>query len=144
MDVSELRKRILRALDEARKEAATRRQVLDAAARDYERFLSQLAVPLVRQAATVLNASGHAFSVHTPAGAVRLAAEASPQTFLEFTLDPSPLEPTVLGRISLTRGRQGLVLVERPVTPGKAIAELTEEDVSAFLVAEIPKLVVRQ
>ena len=69
MDTSDLRKRILRALDDARKEATSRRSVVDEAARAYAAFLDVVAVPLMRQAATVLNAEGHKFSVHTPASA---------------------------------------------------------------------------
>src|SRR5689334_11418366 len=71
MDVSELRKRILRAIDEAKKDVSARRGVQDAAARAYEQFLETIAVPLLRQSAIVLKASGQLFDVHTPAGSVR-------------------------------------------------------------------------
>ena len=66
MDVSELRKRILRAIDDARKEAETRRTVVDESLKAYEAFLRDIAVPLMLQAAQVLNADGHVFVVHTP------------------------------------------------------------------------------
>ena len=141
MDVSELRRQILRALDDARKDAAGRRVVVDAAAKAYETFLADLAVPLVRQAAQVLNATGQAFSVHTPAGSVRLVSDASPFTFVELELGATKTD--VVGRVSVTRGRQGVVLEERPIAPGKTVAALTEQDVSEFLVTGIPKLVVR-
>ena len=143
MDVADLRKRILRALDEARREAATRRQAADLAAVAYEAFLSQVAVPLMQQAAQVLRADGHGFAVHTPASTVRLVSDASASTFIELTLDTSGAQSEVLGRVSLTRGRHGQVVAERPLASGEPIAELTEDDVSAFLIAEIPKLLVR-
>ena len=143
MDVSELRKRILRALDEARKDAVVRRQEVDEAAKAYESFLANIAVPLMRQAAQVLNATSDAFAVHTPAASVRLVSETSPQTFVEFSLDTTGAQSHVIGRVSLTRGRQGLVVEERPLAAGKSVEALTEEDVSTFLVTEIPKLVVR-
>ena len=143
MDVSELRKRILHALDDARKEASTRRLAVDEAGKAYEGFLLNIAVPLVRQAAQVLNATRESFAVHTPAGSVRLVSDKSAQTFLEFVLDTTGAEGTVIGRVSLARGRQGVVVEERPVVRGKSVEALTEEDVSAFLVAEIPKLIVR-
>ena len=143
MDVSELRKLILRAIDEAKKDVSARRTVLDAAARAYEEFLAAVAVPLLRQAAVVLKASGQLFDVHTPAGSVRLVAERAPHTFLEIELDVERPEPEVIGRVSVTRGRQGLVVEERPIVPGRPVAKLTEEDLTAFLIAEIPKLVVR-
>jgi hypothetical protein len=143
MDVSELRKRILRAIDEARKDAANRQTVVDESVKAYHDVLAGLAVPLLRQAAAVLNAAGHAFIVHTPAESARLAAETSPLTFLEILLDTSGAEPEVVGRVSVARGRQGQIVEERPIAPGRAVGALTEEDVSAFLVAEVPKLVLK-
>ncbi|MCC7008052.1 MAG: hypothetical protein IT184_04495 [Acidobacteria bacterium] len=142
MEVSELRKRILRALDEARKDAAARRQAVDDATAAYAGFLEHIAVPLMRQAAQILNSTGPSFSVHTPAGSVRLHADQSPQTFVELVLDATKAPVEVLGRTSVTRGRDGH-LVERPIAPGKPVAELSEEDVATFLLAEIPKLIVR-
>ena len=53
MDVSELRKGILRALEDARKDAAARREAVDNATAAYEEFLEAIAVPLFRQAVTV-------------------------------------------------------------------------------------------
>jgi len=144
MDVSELRKRILRALDDARRDAEARREMVDAAAQAYDAFLSGIAVPLVRQAAAVLNAEKQAFVVHTPAGSVRLALDKSPQTFLEFELDATGVRPAVIGRVSRDRGhRGGVVVEERPLAQDKPIADLTDEDVSAFLVSEVPKLIMR-
>jgi hypothetical protein len=143
MDVSDLRKRILRALDDARKDSTARRQVVDAAAVAYQAFLENTAVPLVRQAVTVLRAEGHQFTANTPAGSVRLTSDASPQTFLEFELDSTGTEPQVVGRVSVTRGRQAVIVEERPIAPGKALTDLADDDVARFLVTEIPKLVVR-
>lgn len=143
MDVSELRKRILRALDDARRESSDRRREVDAAAKAYERFLAGVAVPLVRQAATVLRAEGHGFIANTPAGGVRLVSERSPETYLEFELSTSGPHPVVIGRVSLARGRDGVVVEERAIATGEAIAELGDDAVTAFLVAEIPKLVLR-
>jgi hypothetical protein len=143
MDVSELRKRILRALDEARQEASTRRTRVDEARAAYDRFLTDVAVPLMRQAAMVLSAAGQPFQVHTPAVSARLVHDQQPLTFLEIELDVSGDRPQVIGRVSLTRGRAGHVVTERPISPGKTVADLSETDVSEFLVAEIPRLVVR-
>jgi hypothetical protein len=143
MDTSDLRKRILRALDDARKDATARRQVVDAAAAAYQEFLENTVAPLVRQAVAVLRAEGHAFTANTPAGSVRLVSDASPQTFLEFELDATGPEPQVIGRVSLTRGRQGVVVEERPIAPGKPTKDLADDDVAKFLVTEIPKLVMK-
>jgi hypothetical protein len=143
VDVSDLRKRILRALDDARKESTSRRTTVDQAAVDYAQFLETVAVPLLRQAQAVLKAERHGFVVHTPAGSARLASESAPETFVEIALDSSGAQPQVLGRVSLARGRQGVVVDEKPIAPEKSIAALADADVAEFLVAAIPKLVVK-
>jgi hypothetical protein len=142
MDVSELRKRILRALDDARKDAAERRTATDRARTEYEAFLSGVAAPLFRQAATVLRAEGHPFTANTPAGSVRLASDHAADEYIELELDAAAARPQVIGRASF-RGRRGLVVEEQPIATGKAIGQLAEEDVSAFLVGQIRKLVSR-
>ena len=142
MDVSDLRKRILRALDEARKDSAARRVAVDEAAKAYDAFLADIAVPLMRQSAQVLNAAGESFSVHTPAASVRLASDKSAETFLELELDAGGSRDAVIGRVSSV-GRRGPVIEEHPLAAGKAVGTLAEQDVAAFLVASIPKLVVR-
>jgi hypothetical protein len=142
MDVSELRKRILRALDDARKEAGARRAMHDEAARAYDAFLEQVAVPLFRQAVIVLKTEGHLFTVYAPAGSARLVSAKSPETFIELVLDTSGPQPEVLGRVSVARGREGRV-DERPLAPGTSIADLTDDDVSQFLVRAIPALILR-
>ena len=143
MDVSDLRRRILRALEDAQKDVSYRRKATDEAAKAYETFLSAVAVPVMKQAALVMNAAHFPVVVHTPASGARLASEGAPETFVEIVLDSTSPAPHVVGRVSLTRGRQGIVVEERPIAANKAIADLTEEDVSAFLVSELPKLVVR-
>src|SRR5438552_2600018 len=143
MDVSDLRKRIVRALDDARKDAATRRESVDQASAQYQRFLSDIAVPLFLQAATVLRAEGHPFTVNTPAASVQLASDRGARDHLELQLDAGTSPPQVVGRTSLSRGGKGLVVEERPLAAGKSIDQLTEEDVTTFLMAEIRKLVTR-
>lgn len=144
MDVSELRKGILRALDEARRQASVRQAALDDARRAFSAFLPETAAPLFRQAVDVLRAEGQLYSVHTPADAVRLVSDASPHTYLEIALETSGDAPQVVGRISLTRGRQGHVVEEIPVAPGKPVSSLSEDDVAGLLLAAIPKLVLKR
>ena len=142
MDVSELRKQILRALDNARKDADAKRQTTDQAKAEYETFLNDIAVPLFRQAATVLRALGHEFAVNTPAGAVRLESP-SAQEYLELELDASGGRAQVIGRTGMMRGRSGPLVEERPLATHKTIADLEDDDVSRFLTTEIPRLVMR-
>jgi hypothetical protein len=143
MDVSDLRKRILRALDDARLDSASKRGERDEAHRAYEQFLENVAVPLLKQAQGILRAEQKLFTVHAPAGGAKLASDTSPETFLEFMLDTTGDRAGVLGRISHARGRRQVVVDERPIAPGKSVAELTDEDVAAFLLAELPRLVGR-
>ena len=143
MDVSELRRRILRALDDAKNDAALRRTEVDASQRAYDEFLERVAVPVLRQTQLVLKAEGHPFTVHAPAGGARIVSETAPETFLEFVLDQSGERPLVIGRTSRQRGRGRVVVDERPVVIDKPIASVTDEDVAAFLVTELPRLVRR-
>ena len=143
MDVSELRRRILRALDEAKNDATIRRTEVDAAQRAFEEFLERIAVPVLRQTQAVLKAEGHAFTVHAPAGGARLVSDSSPETFVEFTLDQSGDRPLVIGRISRQRNRGRVVVDEAPVATDKPVGSLADEDVAGFLVTSIPRLVRR-
>lgn len=142
MEVSEVRRRLLAAIEKARQAAAERRGRIDAAARDYDAFLGQRAAPVFHQLATVLNAQGHGFKVFTPASSVRLANERSPEEFVELVLDDTSDPPAVLGRTSRGRGRR-LITSERPIGGGAPIADLTEEDVVTFLLDEIVLLIER-
>ncbi len=143
MDVSDLRKRILRALDDARKDASFRRTVLDEATQAYATFLETLGVPLLKQAAQVLRAEKHNFNLNTPADGVRIASEASPNTYLEFALDSTGAVPQVIGRVSLAHGTTGPHRRRASARRREAVAEVTEDDVAQFLVTEIPKLILR-
>ena len=132
MEVSEVRRRLRAAVEKAKHAAAERRARTDAAAREYEVFLAERATPVVHQFATALSGEGHAFKVFTPAGSIRLAAERSPEEFIELVLDDSSDPPAVLGRTTRGRGRR-MVSTERAVGGGAPVADLTEEDVLAFL-----------
>ena len=123
-------------MEQARSNAAARRERSDAAARDYEQFLATIAVPVVQQFANVLSAEGHHFHVATPAGSIRLTSASSSEDYVEMLLDTSQDPPEVIGRTSRGRGRR-LVASERPVRDQTAVSELNEEDVLAFLLTEI-------
>ena len=135
MDVSELRKRILRALDEARQEASTRRTRVDEARAAYDRFLTEVAVPLLRQSAMVLSAAGQPFQVHTPAVTARLVLDQQPLSFLELELDVSGVRPRVRGRVRAAQPRRGGT---RPVHTGapRRRRKMGEEDWTAPLVEQ--------
>jgi hypothetical protein len=142
MDTPEVRRRLRAVIEQARRGAAARRERADAAARDYEAFLRDRAVPTFHTFAAALVAEGLRFKVFTPAGSVRLASESGGEDFIEITLDPTLDPPRPVGHTSRGRGRRTLV-TERPIRAGTATADLTEEDVLEFLVEEITPFVER-
>lgn len=142
MDIADVRRRLRGAIEQARREAADRRALVDAAERDYEMFLTARAVPVFHDFANALSGEGHPFTVATPARSVRLESARSRGDFIELELDADHAPPQVIGRSSRGRGRR-IVTSERPVRPHAAISELTEEDVLAFLVSEIVAFVER-
>jgi len=141
METSEVRRRLLQAISRAKQEASTRRAEADRAATDFERFLEDVAAPVVRQFAGALRAEGYPFQIATPAGLLRLESERSRQDTIEIALDTSE-RPVVVGRTSRGRGRR-LVSEERPLREGAEIAGLTDEDVLEYLLSVIPPFVER-
>lgn len=142
MEVSEIRRRVRAAIETARRQAQERRVRMDRAALEYQDFLRDRAVPLFQTVAAALIAEGHRFKVFTPADSVRLASDASGSDFVELAFDTTVDPPVVLGRSSRGRGSR-LVTSERPLRETGSIAELSEEDVLDFLMAEIPAFVER-
>ena len=142
MEISELRRRLRSAMDQARRNAISRRERTDAAAKQYDQFLSTIAVPVVQQFASVLSGEGHHFNVETPAGTVRLSAANSAEDYIEIALDTSEDPPEVVGRTSRGRGRR-MITSERPVRERTAVDELNEEDVITFLLTEVVPFITR-
>jgi hypothetical protein len=133
MEVSQVNKRVTIAIERARAQALTRRQEAASAEKAYGVFLETIATPLARQVANALKVAGIGFTLGTPGGGLRLAADRGRDDFIEFVLDASGDVPQAAGRVSLSRGSRTLDDV-RPIKPGTAIEDLTEEDVLEFLV----------
>ncbi len=142
MEVSEVRRRLRAAIEAGREAAAQRRIRSDQAAQEYETFLVDRAVPVFHQVAAALTGEGHPFKVFTPAGAVRLASDRSPDEFIELSLDGTADPPEVLARVSRGRGRR-MVTTERPVAGHTQIAYLSEEHVLDLLLEEVPAFLQR-
>jgi hypothetical protein len=139
MDLPEVRRQVRAAIENARRDAAGQRERADAAARDYDAFLRDVAVPLFHQLASALVAEGHRFKVFTPAGSVSLASERSPEDHIELSLDTSADPPVIVGRTTFGRGRRSQTS-ERPVSQSVAISELTESQVLNFVLTELSPL----
>ena len=133
MDVSQVRRQVQAALAAARERAQHRRQSVAEAERGYERFLTDVAIPIGRQVANVLKAEGRPFTVSTPAGAVRLAPDRGRDEFVEITLNTEADPPAVVGRIRYTRGSR-TVDEERSVKSGAPPDQISDEDLLEFLI----------
>jgi len=140
MEVSEVRKRILDTIARAKRDAAARRARNVEAGPTYERFLETIAAPLVHQVASILKVEKYSLAVHTPAGAVRLVSERSPEDFLEVRLDTSGQVPQVVVHVERVRGRETLV-EDRPVRSGVLVEHLTDQDVLAVVADVLPVLI---
>jgi hypothetical protein len=139
MEISTVRRRLTETIERAKKQAADRRERSDKASRDFDVFLQKIGVPLLRQVANALKAEGYAFTVFTPSGSVRLMSDRSSSDYIELTLDTSDNPPTVMGRVSRTRG-QRVLDAEHPVG---APETLTEEQLLEFLLKELEAFVER-
>ena len=136
MEIPEIRRRLRASIEAAKRDAQERRGRSDHAAKAYEEFLSERAVPLFHTVASALVAEGQRFKVFTPAGSVRLASEASGEDYIELVLDTTADPPVVVGRTSRGRGRRQIAS-ERPVNDDIPIENLKDEDVLAFLLTEL-------
>jgi len=140
IEVSEIRKRLRQTLEQGKRAAAERRTRVDASARAYETFLSDVATPVFRMFAAAVKAEGYAFMVFTPGGGLRLASERSADDFIELFLDNDADPPAVTARVNRGRGRR-LVTYETPIREGTTVEHVSDEDVVRFLLAEFPAFV---
>jgi hypothetical protein len=140
MEVSEVRRRLRSAIEQAKRRAAERRTRVDQASREYEQFLAAVAVPAMHTVAQALIGEGYRFKVQTPGQAVRLAAEFSPDDYLEISLDTDGDVPALMVHTRRGRGRRS-VETERAIT-GR-ISELTDEHVVTLLLEELIPLIER-
>lgn len=133
LELSQIRKLVQNRLHELKRIAAARRERGTVAEREYAAFLPAVATPAFTAVAQALSAEGHTYRVTTPGGGVRLASERSPRTYIDLRLDTSGPDPVVMAEISRERGHRVLV-DDRPLGAGRAIASLTDEDVVSLLV----------
>ena len=139
MEISDVKRRVIDTIERAKRRAAERRTRVDEAAREYEAFLDQRAIPVFRQVANVLRVEGFMFTVFTPGGSVRLMSDRAAEDYIELAFDATGDEPVVSGHASRGRGRRVLES-ERPIGPPAA---LTEDDVLSFVLKALEPLVER-
>jgi hypothetical protein len=126
-------------MERSRQRAAQRRARSDAATGAFGPFLDTIAIPLMRQVASVLKAENYTFTVFTPGGSVRLMSDRSAEDFIELALDTSGDDPQVVGHTSRSRGHR-VLQSERALG---APESLSEEEVLQFLLEAIEGFVER-
>jgi hypothetical protein len=142
MEVSDVRRRIQRAIEDARRHVVERRTRVDDASKAYEQFLAAVAVPAFHKLSQALVGEGHRFKVQTPGQSVRLVPDRPTEDYIELAFDAERDVPGVVARTSRGRGRR-TINTERAVAEDKPIADLTEEDVVAIVVDELLPFVER-
>ena len=136
MEVSQVNKRLKTAIEQARARSQARRTAAASADKAFGVFLETVATPVARQVANALKVANIAFTLGTPGGGLRLAADRGRDDYIDFVLDATGDEPQAAARVSVTRGSRTIDEV-RPIKAGAAIEELTEEDVLEFLVGAL-------
>jgi hypothetical protein len=123
-DLTDLRRRVRHAIQDAKQKAAARRAARDEAAQAWEAALEQTVTPLMRDMASALTGEGLAFRLDTPARTARLVSERSADDYIEILLDDSDEReaPEVVGRSVRARGRQSVTVIEEPLGPPKDIS----------------------
>jgi hypothetical protein len=132
VEVSLVRNRLRQAMTAARESGRIRRERRTETERAYSDFLQLVAVPVSKLVITALKAEGFAFTLFTPAEAVRLADDRGRDDYIELALDAAADPPQVIGRTRYTRGSRTLT-EERPVKPGASPGTISEDDVLSFL-----------
>lgn len=136
VDVALVRNRLRNAVDQARQDAAGRRERADAAHHAFEVFLESTAVPAFRVVANALRGEGLPFEVMTPSEAVRLVPDRNRDEGIMLELDSSSDPPAVM--ISVTKGRGSrMTRTERPAKEGARIDQITDEDLVERLIDEL-------
>jgi hypothetical protein len=120
----------------ARERAQRRRQNVADAERAYDRFLADVAIPIARQVANVLNVEGYPFSVSTPGRGVRLASERGRDDFIDVFLDTDTDPPAVVGHVRHTRGSR-TIDQQRPVKADATPDQISEDELLEFLMRAI-------
>lgn len=136
VEVSQVRKQLVSAIERSRLRAKERRQRVADTEQAYRLFLDAVAVPVVRQLAHALKAEGYPFTVSTPSGSVRLASDHGRDDYIEILLDTSGEVPQVVGRTSRARGSR-TITSEQPVKAGILPSGISEDDVLGYLIGAL-------
>lgn len=136
MEVSDIRRRLRGAIDQARQQQTARRALVADTVRAYERILDTIAVPVFQTLASALVAEGHRFTIETPAGVVRLVRERNSAERLELALDTEREVPAVVLRSTRGRGNR-TIATEAIVAEGPGIADVSDANLVDAVVQQL-------
>jgi len=142
MEISDVRRRLRGAIDQAKRRAADHRAVAAEASRVWSQCLPETIVPAFQAVHNALSGDGLKFSLSTPGETARLSPERSSAEFVEMSLDTNRDLPAVLLRSTRGRGSR-TIESERVVAEGPEIAELTQEVVVDAVIEGIVPLIER-
>ena len=130
-ELTDLRRRVRQAVQDAKRRGAARRAARDEASSAWATAVSEVVEPVATDVAAALTGEGLPFRLETPRGTVRLVSERSADDYIELVLDDSdePESPEVIGRSVIGRGRQSVTVVEEPLGPP---ADLTNDRLTEF------------
>lgn len=141
-EIADVRRRVRQTIEQARLDAAERRERAAVADELGRRFVARVATPVARQLVSVLRAEGFVFRLSTPAGAVRLVSDRRREDFIGIAVDATDDAVTVMTTVSHVRGGRVLA-TERPLAADVGIDALTEQHVLDFLLDAIRVFVER-
>ena len=135
-ELTDLRRRVRQAMQDAKRKAAQRREARDEASKAWDTAVAEVVEPAATQMAAALTGEGLPFRLETPRGTIRLVSERSKDDYIELVLDADDERdaPEVIGRNVIGRGRQSVTVIEESLgTP----FELTDDAVTEFLLKAI-------
>ena len=135
-ELTDLRRRVRQAMQDAKRNAAQRREARDEASKAWDTAVAEVVEPAATQMVAALTGEGLPFRLETPRGTIRLVSDRSKNDYIEIVLDADDERdvPEVIGRNVVGRGRQGVTLIEESLG---APSELTDDRVTEFLLNAI-------
>ena len=135
-ELTDLRRRVRQAIQDAKRKAADRRAARDEASKAWATAVAEVVEPEATVMAAALTGEGLPFRLETPRGTIRLVSERSADDYIEIVLDESDErdEPEVIGRSVIGRGRQSITVIEEPLG---APSDLAPDRVTAFFLNAI-------
>lgn len=135
-ELTDLRRRVRQAVQDAKRKAAARREARDNASKAWDEAVASIVEPTATLMAAAFTGEGMPHRLETPRGTIRLVNERSTSDYIEIVLDADEDRdvPEVIGRSVAGRGRQSVTVVEQLLG---APDQLTEDRLISFFLDTI-------